>query len=98
MIRWPRGIDVIGVIWRKALRHYTVGRDLFGDLAIDDRDVAMAKYITSRAYPDGSKREARLRLARLHVRRFRRELIEQKLFLESAARGALMALGCPPSK
>jgi hypothetical protein len=46
----------------------------------------MAAYITSRAYPDGSKREARIRLAQLHIRRFRRELIGEQHYLEAAAR------------
>jgi hypothetical protein len=59
-------------------------------LEIDDRDVAMAAYITSHAYPDGSKREARLRLARLCIRGFRRDLVRQNHYIEAAARRALM--------
>jgi hypothetical protein len=87
---WPPGIDVIGIMWRKALRHHTVGRGLTGSLGIDDRDVAMATFITDRAYPDGSKRAARIRLARLCIREFRRKLIEENRYIEAAARRALM--------
>jgi hypothetical protein len=88
--RWPAGIDIIGLMWRKALRHYTVGRGLTGSQEIDGRDVAMATFITDRAYPDGSKRTARIRLARLCIREFRRELIEENRYIEAAARRALM--------
>jgi hypothetical protein len=95
MIRWPRGIDVIGIMWGKALRHYTIGRGLTGSLAIDDRDLAMAEYITSHAYPDGFKRAARLRLARLCIREFRRELVRERRLLEAAARRALMGATIP---
>jgi hypothetical protein len=90
---WPKGIDVIGLIWRKALRHYTIGRGPTGSEAIDDRDVAMAAYITDRAYPDHSRRQGRLRLARLCIREFRRELIQEQHYLEAAARRALMLSG-----
>jgi hypothetical protein len=93
--KWPAGIDIINIMWRKALRHYTAGRGLTGSLEIDDRDVAMAQYITNSAYPDGSKRAARVRLARLYIRDFRRELIREQHYLEAAARLALMDTAPP---
>jgi hypothetical protein len=88
---WPAGIDIIGLMWRKALRHYTVGRGLTGGQEIDDRDVAMATFITDRAYLDGNKRAARIRLARLCIREFRRELTEENRHIEAAAKRTLMA-------
>jgi hypothetical protein len=38
--KFPCGIDVIDIMWRKALRHYSAGRGLTGSLEIDSRDVA----------------------------------------------------------
>jgi hypothetical protein len=87
---WPRGIDVIAIMWREALAHYTASRGLTGSAAIDDRATAMAAYVTSRAYPDGAPRQGRLQLARLLIRHFRRELINRQRYLEATAGRALM--------